>query len=577
MMSGATSDVPMVLTAGTLTIGEWLVDPALGRVSRDGASRHLEPKIMEVLLRLARQPGEVVTKSELLSAVWADTFVSEHVLTHAVWQLRRVFENPRIIQTVARRGYRLTEVVRARTRRICALAVLPFLNLSGEPEQEYFSDGMTEALITGLAQVGGLRLISRTSSMQYKATSKTTRQIAAELKVDGVVEGSITRAGERVRIAVQLIDGVTDAHLWAKSYDTSFGDVLDVQAEMARAITGEIQVAIEPAGVRSPAHVPRPQAHEAYLKGRFCFHRSSPESLRTSIACMEEAIELDRQYALAYAGFADAYALLASPVAEALPPHMANARMRPAVLRALELDPDLPDAHALLGWMSVYYEWDWAGAEKSYARALELRPNFAEAYAGLGTVYDALAEREKALAAWQKACGLDPVSLLHNTLLGWTRVLAGNCEAAVEHLEKTLRLDANYWFAHEVLALAYLGMARREEAVKHGEWAVRLVPDIFPRGVLGHIYGRVGQIKPAQAILTELERLSVDSFVSPGLRAFVAAGHGNVARAFELLEQAYDARDPVMIWALSFERLWKTGMRGDSRFEELLHRMHLPA
>lgn len=576
MAQPAKGSAGMARASSDFALGEWLIQPGIGSISRSTVLKHLEPKTMQVLVCLAERSGSTVSKEELVRTVWPETFVSDHVLTHAIWQLRQAFGEETLIDTIPRRGYRLTREVRP-TARIRSLAVLPLVNLTGNPEQEYFADGMTEALIGGLARIEGLRVISRTTSMRYKGTSDPLPEIAAALRVDGIVEGSVTRSGERVRISVQLIHGASDRHVWAHSYESEFREIFALQDEIARAIAATIQITLAEsthAKLRR-THTVDPEVHELYLKGRFCHARTSEEGLRMAIAYMQEAIAKDPEYALAYTGLADSIALLASPVAEAIAPADANAIMRPAVERALQLDPELAEAHFLAGWIKVYYEWDWAGAEAAFQRTLALNPNYAMAYDGLGTVYEVLAWRDKAAAAWKMACELDPLSLLSNVLLAWTLVLAGEPREAIGQLRKTLLLDPNYWFGREVLALALLAMECGEEAIGEAETAVRLAPEPFPKGVLGHVYGRTGRSDDARRILGELEALQQQRYVAPNLLAFVLAGVGDMERAFDCLERAFEARDASLVWLKSFEVLWGRGLGDDARYQALLRKMKL--
>lgn len=572
------AEVPAaVFVDGEFVIGEWLVQPGLGLLSRGDNHFHLEPKTMLVLLCLARHASNTVSKQQLLQEVWPETFITEHVLTHAVWQLRHIFGHEQVIQTIPRLGYRLAVGVRPAATSIRSLAVLPLVNLTGDPEQQYFADGTTEALITRLAQIGALRVISRTTAMKYRDTALSLPQIATVLNVNGVVEGSVTRDHERVRISVQLINAATDQHLWAQSYDRPLRDVLTLQDEVAREIAAQIQVTLteKERSQLTRSGTVNPEAHEAYLKGRFCHARTSESGLRMAISYMQEAIGKDPTYALAYTGLADAIALLASPVAEAIPPAEANMIMQRAVQRALELDPNLPEAHFLSGWMKVYYEWDWQGAKAAFQHALSLSPNYAMAYDGLGTVYEALGLHDSAIAAWKRSCELDPLSLLSNVLLGWTLVLSGRATAAVGQLRQTLRMDPNYWFAHEVLALALAGEYRIEEAVTEAEMAVRLAPELFPKGILGNVYARAGRRKDALELLRELELLSSERYVAPNLLGFILAGLGEMEQAFQLMEKAFELHDASLIWLKSFEVLWGRSLRGQPQYEALLARMKL--
>ncbi len=294
-----------------------------------------------------------------------------------------------------------------------------------------------------------------------------------------------------------------------------------------------------------------------------------------SIGYMQQAISLDPGNPQPYVGLADSLALLASPVAEALPPDEANRLMRPAVERILELDDAVAEGHFLLGWIKVYYEWDWTGAEAAFKRALERNPNYWQAHAGMGTLYEALAWREQAIRFWRSACETDPLNFLAQTLLGWTLVLAGRWRDAVNHLRTTLKLEPNYWFSHEVFSMALAGAGEYNEATNAAETAVRLCPEIFPKGMLAHVYGRSGRKEDALRIFGEMQELSATRYVSPGLRAHVLAAVGDIGRAFDFMEEGFRQRDPAMVWLKSFPSLWNLSLHDDPHYQDLLHRMHL--
>jgi TolB-like protein len=574
---GDTAVQPVAAPAALdLCIGDWLVQPTLGVVSRRGVATHLEPKAIEVLVCLAQRAGTVVSKEELISTVWAGTFVTDHVLTHAIWQLRQVFGESVRLETIPRRGYRLAETVRPYLAPIRSLAVLPLNNFAQDPAQEYFVDGMTDALITQLAQIRALRVISRTSSMQYKSARKPLSQIAQELKVDGVIEGSVMRVADSVRISVQLIRVATDEHLWARSYEGSIRDVFALQDEVARDIATVLQVQLNAEVQQRPAPT-RPvkaEAHEAYLKARYCWNFASPESVKASVAYFEEAIRLDPDFALAYTGLADVYATMTSPIMATIAPAEGVGRIRPAAERALQLEPALADAHQALAWLKHYYDWDWDGAEQAYGRVLSLNPNCSVACAGRAILLGGLQRYDEALRDLEQACRLDPLSLLWNTIHGWTWVLAGRPVEGSAQLHRTLSLDARFWFAHEVLALALLAQGKGEDAVASATTAVSLSGGMsFPVAVLGHVYGMVGQREPAARVLHQLEKATRDAYVAPSLLAFVCKGLGQKDRAFEYLESAYAVRDTGMIWMKSVWQDWS----GEPRYQELVSRMKFPA
>ncbi len=580
-MSGATAQPSSGRPAEPdFMVGDCLVQPAMGRITRGERVFRLEPKVLEVLLCLAKYPGELLTKDDIIRVVWADTFVTEHVLTHAIWQLRRALggsgDSRQYIETFPKRGYRLVAPVHLAPVRIRSLAVLPLANLARDPEQDYFVDGMTDALINELARISALQVISRTSVMRYKDSCPPLPQVAAELHVDGVVEGSVLRERNRVRISVQLIHAATDHHLWAKTYECGVRGVLTLQASLARAIAAEIRVKLTPQE-RSRLAMPRPvnpAAHEAYLKGYYCWNRASEDSVQQSLAYFEEALAIDPDYAAAYTGLADVYCTITSPILGSIAPADGVAKIRPAVSRALKLNKSLPEAHQARGWLKHYYEWDWAGAEAAYARALELNPGFAMAHAGRGILFGCLERHEEAVASLRRACELDPLSLMFNTLYGFTLLLAGRPAEALDQVKKTLPLEPNFWFAYEVSAMALSATREYDQAIATAKAAVRLLGEggTYPRGILGHIYGLAGRASDARRILDELDALSRLRYVSPALRAYVYHGLGERDPAFAQLQEGYRLRDTAMIW---MKVMWKT-WSDDERYQDLVRRMNFP-
>ena len=555
-------------------LGDWLVQPSLGVISRGGVARHLEPKAMEVLICLAAHAGKVASKDELMRVIWPDTFVSDHVLTHAIWKLRQLFADDEFIQTISRRGYRLTVSTRAADNGIRSLAVLPLLNFSGDPEQEYFAEGATEALISALAQIAALRVISRTSVMQYKGTNKRAPEIAAELNVDGIVEGSVIRAGHRVRITVQLIHAASDRHVWAKSYDRDLRDVLQLQDEMARTIAAELQIKLTP---QEHARLDRPRpvnsaAYEAYLKGRYCYFRSSQDGAQSSIAYMRQAISCDPDYALAYAGLADAASVLA--VTGGMPPKAANSMMEPALARALEIDPALAEAYVVLGWKRLFHDWDWTGAEAMLRRALALNPSSSAAYATLAQLCDVLGRPADALTAWQHARDLDPLSLFYMTLRGATLVLARRPAEAVEQLRSAIRVEPHYWLPHEILGFALVDLARYQEAILAAETAVELAPDPVPKAALGYVYSHAGRQRDARRILQDVQQLSRTRYLSPLLPAALMVALGDHESALDLIEKALETREPVLVLIRIFP-FWRP-LHAHPRFQEVVRQMNFP-
>src|SRR5262249_34497570 len=338
---------------------------------------------------------------------------------------------------------------------IRSLAVLPLDNFSRDPEQEYFADGMTEELIANLAKISSLRVISRTSVMRYKGALKPLREIARELKVDAVVEGSVLREGERVRITAQLIHGPSEKHLWAESYQRASQDVLALQSEVALAIAKEIRVQLtrdERAHLGSSRQV-NPKAHEAYLKGRYHLDRVTEEEVKKSREYFEQAIQIDPGYAPAYSGLGDSYATSATwgwvPSKEGFP------KAKTATLKALELDPTFVRAHSTLAWIKWRFEWDWAGAEREFKHAIELEASNAVAHERFGRFLSILGRHSEAVVEGKRAQELDPLTLRVTANLGLTYIQARQYEQAIQEHRKALEMDPNFAVAHGHLANAY--------------------------------------------------------------------------------------------------------------------------
>jgi serine/threonine protein kinase/Tfp pilus assembly protein PilF len=467
---------------------------------------------------------------------------------------------------------------RAVAGRIKAIAVLPLANLSRNPDEDYFVDGMTEAVITDLAQISALRVISRTSAMRYKDSNKPLPEIAHELSVDGLVEGSVLRAGDRVRITAQLIHAATDQHIWAKSYDRDLSDVLALQSEVARAIADEVQAKLTPQERARLARARRvdPAAHEAYLKGRYYWARATEESVRKSIAYFEEAIAKDPRYALAHAGLADSYNQLCNPVLEIVPQGAVIPKVQAATTKALELDDTLADAHISLGRIKFYYDWDWAGAEKSFRRAIELNPNYSYGHYVYALLLSALGRHTEAIHESRRAQESDPVSLLVNSVAGLVYCFARQFGTAEEQLRKALQLDPNFMFAHWVLGgICLVSMGRYDEAIAELQKAIALSENVaHPRGLLGYAYAKIGRKADALHVLEELDELSRQHYVAPSSRAFPYSGLGD-ERWSQALEEAYQQRSASLVWVKVFP-LWDD-LRTQPRFQDLLRRLNFPA
>jgi len=472
------------------------------------------------------------------------------------------------------------------TKRIDSIAVLPLENLSHDPEQEYFADGITEALITSLARIGSLRVISRTSAMRYKAVSKSLPEIGHELNVDAVVEGSVQRSGNRVRITAQLIRAATDQHLWADSYERDLGDVLALQDEVARAIAREIQIklTLQEQNRFASARPVDPGAYQAYIKGRYYLNRRSAKDVQKAIEYFQQSISKDPSYAVAYAGLADSYYVSSvfMPVAPAEPISKAKA----AAKKAVELDDALAEAHVSLALIEVSYDRDWANAATEFKRALELNPGYATAHYLYGYAYLVpQAHFEQGVQEIRRALELDPLSLIINANLGDAYLLARRYDLAIEQGRKTLEIDSNFGVAHSNLGRAYVQKEMYREAISEFQAAdasalARLeatrnsaYANTQPLAQLGHAYALSGRRVEALKVLDQLKEVSKGSFVSPFDFAIVFLGLGEKDQAIAWLTKAVEAHVYPVIYLQVDPRF--DSLHSDSRYADLLRRIGL--
>ena len=457
-----------------------------------------------------------------------------------------------------------------------SVAVLPLQNLSADPSQNYFADGMTDELTTDLAQFADLRVISRTSAMHYKDGNKTAPQIGKELGVDALVEGSVERVGDRVRIRAQLIDCATDRHLWAQSYDREMKDVLSLQTEAAREIAEQIggSVGLPQLASRgtNPAPVD-PEAYEAYLKGRYFWNKRTPDGLNKSIEYFGQAITKDPSFAAAYAGLADAYSLLGSDV---LPADAANSKARANASKALELDPNIAEGHAALALVEFYYDWNWKQSEQEFRRAIELNPNYATAHQWYSYYLTAMLRFPEAVEQAEAAQQIDPLSLSINTTLASRYRHAGRMDDAIRLDDRTLEMDPNFVPAHFSLAGVYENQQRWPQALDEYKKVIAVSPN-DPTALAGaaFIYARLGQKDEARKIIGQLTELAKKHYVSSFQMASVFAGLDDAASAMQWLEKAYQQRESQMPFLSSDDHF--DSLHQDARFQNLLKRMNLPS
>ena len=458
---------------------------------------------------------------------------------------------------------------------IQSIVVLPLENLSGEPDQEFFADGMTEELIADLAQIQALRVISRTTAMRYKKTQKSLVEIGRELNVEAVVEGSVRRYGDRVRITAQLIEVASDRHLWAKSYERDLRDVLALQGEVAQAIAEEIQIKVTPREEARLAKAQRvdPKAYEAYLKGRHHWNQRTDEAMLRSLEYFREAIALDPGWPTAHVGLADAYNVIG--YFGALAPADCFPKSKAAALAALQIDEGLATAHAALAYSQHYYEWDWAAAKRGFARALEL--NEGDAYIRLFYMnyFSAMGRHDEAIRLMDRALELDPQSMIINTAAGWSRYFSGNFGDSVRCLRRAAEIFPEFLPGRVWLSAALEQDGQLEEALAQAERGRSIggrIPMVL--AALGRAYARLGRTAEADAVVQELQELSKRRYVSPYDIAVVFETLGRPSDALDQLERAYSGRANFMALMRVDPRL--NNLRTEPRFLDIQRRMAFP-
>jgi TolB-like protein/DNA-binding winged helix-turn-helix (wHTH) protein/Tfp pilus assembly protein PilF len=466
---------------------------------------------------------------------------------------------------------------KGKANRSSSLVVLPLENLSGDKEQEYFADGMTDDLIANLAKIRSLRVVSRSTAMAYKGTHKPLPQIASELNVDAVVEGTVLRVGNRVRITAELVQVSTDHHLWADTYESPIGDVLALQNRVSSAIVDEIRINLTKEDKERLAMKPAvgPEAYEDYLKGRYYWNKRSGEGFAKAIGYFEEATRRDPQYALAYAGLADCYGIIGATIYGNLPASEAAPKAKAAAVRALEIDPSLAEAETSLATAKFNYDWDWTGAEEGFKRALQLDPSYATAYQRYSLYLIAIGRFDESFDQIKKARDLEPLSISINASFGWRLYLAREYERSIAQLRDTLEMDPSYEWAHLILGQAYeqkgeynLALEELQEAVELSHSSPLMI------SALAHAYAASGNHPDALKLLAQLEALSKKQYVSPFYVAIVYLGLGKNELAMNWLEKAYDDRSNGLVFLKVEPEL--DPLRSDPRFGALLRKLNFP-
>ena len=620
--------------------GPYRLDRQARVLLRDRTIVPLTPKVLDTLAVLVEHRGAVMSKDQLLKAVWPDTFVEESNLSQNVSVLRKALgqdpDNLTYIETVSKRGYRFVAEVRIcelkiplappevvekgfplapadaepagaappaaprfRTRAAAAItaalilcgalaiwyyrqprsgisgirsiAVLPLKNLSGDPEQEYFADGITELLTAEISKALPLRVTSRTSAMRYRNSDKPLRTMARELNVDAVIEGSVERSGGRLRITAQLIHVASDRHLWAETYDRELTDVLVLQQEIARAVAHEIRASTASARGERPAPINR-SAFEDYLRARYYLDQRTAESIPKAISFYQRAIAEDPAYARAYAGLADCYNQLGTVMIGGRPPSESRKMAIAAASRALEMDPELAEAHAVLGYSNLY-EWNWDRARESLERAISLNPNYAPAHLWLAHYLAARAHFDQALQEVRLARDLDPLSPIIQTQVGWILKWAGRSPEAIMEFRKALEMEPDYQWAVWQLGGALASTGDYAGAIQVLQKALEHNRTPSGLGTLGHVYALAGERSEAGKVLDELLALSRQRYVPPHCFVDVYWGLRDRDKVFEWLEKSYQERSNSLLWlGISPDMDW---LRSDPRLDNLLRRIGL--
>ena len=452
-----------------------------------------------------------------------------------------------------------------------SIAVLPFDNLSRDPDNAYFAEGVQDEILTRLAKVADLKVISRTSTQHFKSAPENLREIAKQLGVTNILEGSVQKAADQVRVNVQLINAMTDAHVWAETYDRKLTDIFAVESEIAKAIAETLQARLSGAEKSSIAKAPtaNPEAYELYLKGRFFWNKRTGTDLRKAIDYFNQAIAKDPNYALAYVGLADSYLLLSSYAAvspaESLPP------ARSALKKALELDDSLAEAHASFGLLTTL-ELDLHRALDELKRAVELKPNYATAHHWLALAHLTLAQFDSAISEAKRAIELDPLSLVINADTSWIYFSARRYDEAEAQVRKTLEIGPQFFLAHYYFGEVLQFKGRLGEAIAEFQKAFELNNDPYSLAMLGQAYARNGQRDEAQKILARLNEETKSHFVAPYALALVQIALGDKGRAIEELEHAYQEHETNYLFAIKVDPMLDD-LRRDPRFEALVQKV----
>jgi TolB-like protein/Flp pilus assembly protein TadD len=558
--------------------GTFEVDLESRELRKHGMLVRLEEKPFRILQLLIEQAGRVVTRRTLREKLWPDTHVGyDQNLNTAVNKLRELLgdsaQSSRFIETLPRLGYRFIAPVTIPARSSSLgtkkmLAVLPFENLGGDPEQEYFADGLTEEMISHLGQLDPRRLgvIARTSAIQYKSTRKSITEIASELKVSYVLEGSVRCEGKGARITAQLIEALDQTHLWSASYNRDLRDILSVQSDVARQVGRALSLELLPeAAAKSPTF--DPTAHESYLRGRFYFGQTTEEGLKKAITSFETALSIEPNCARSYSGIADCCGLLSW--FGALAPEVAGQKAAAAAKRAIEIDASLSECHASLALVRFWHDWNWEEAEQEFLSAIELNPSYISAYQWYAAFLNTQGRFEEAQAAQRSARELDPFSLIPSMNVAGPLFFSRQYDRAVQQLVAVLEQEPRFFPALLQLGRVYVQMGLYAEAIATFEHALQLSRQQEVLSALAHAYALAGRAEKARIILNEMTNDKIGRYVASPMVARIYLGMGEFEMALDWLQKGLEERSYWMVF-LKQDPVYEP-IRTHPRFAELLN------
>jgi TolB-like protein/Tfp pilus assembly protein PilF len=584
-LTGTIANMP-----GSYRFGHFVFDPRPGELRKNGRKIRLEGQPARILARLLERPGELISRDALRKELWPEgTHVNfEHSLNAAVKRLRRALGDspagPVFIETLARRGYRfiapVTSPASAASARapafqtIDSLAVLPFENLSGDPDIEYLGDGLTESIINSLSQAPSVQVMARSTVFRYKNKAIDPRVAGRKLNVRAVLMGRILQRGRVLTIGAELVEAQNGWSLWGAQYDRDSSDILGVAEEISKEVCEKLRWGLtgDQRDRLAKRHTGNTEAYQDYLKGRYHWNRVNEEGLQRSIEYFEAAIRKDPEYAVAHAGLADSYSLLAffglRPPAELIP------KAKAAALRALEIDDRLAEAHAALAGILKTHEWDWQASEREFLRSLDLNPHYSPGRRGYAALLAAMGRSIEGMREIRRAHELDPLSLWISMEIAWHLYMAREYDGAVEQAERTIELEPEFVPARHVLGLAYEQKGLYEQARTELERAAAgSGGHAATLAGIGRVLAQTGLEDQARAILTRWSQLAEQSYVSAFWPSIVYAALGDKEAALSCLEQACDQRDPYLVWLRTDPRL--DSLRAEPRFESLLRRVGL--